>query len=113
MESPRVGILRMPGDYLKLYSIRMADWKEPVRKPEPDGTIRAALGANAPEWMICRERPLVTEERDADGIYLRVIGSDAFDLPATVYYVPLPEFDGETLTISSGAYRLMMERIVK
>lgn len=113
MENARIGRLRLPDDYLKLYYIRMADWKQPVRRPEPEGSLRHSLGGDAPEWMICRENPMVTEERDPRGIYLRIMGSDAFDLPATVYYVPVPEFDGETLTISSGAYRLMMERIVK
>lgn len=103
------GLLRMASDYLRLYSVSLADWKEPVRAPEPENSLRRSLGANLPRWMICRERPMVLEERDSEGIVLKVYGSDAFDLPAVVYYIPFPEFDGETLTISRAAYHRMLQ----
>lgn len=110
-ESPRSALLRMPSDYLKLYSIRMADWNENVTSVEPSDSLRRILGANAPEWMICRKNPMVTEERDEQGLSLRVIGSDAFDLPATVYYIPLPKVEDDSLTISKGAYYKMLQML--
>ena len=97
-------VLRMPDDYLRLYSLRMGDWKEPVRKVEPEGSLRYVLGANAPEWMICSERPMVTEKRDATGITLRVYGSQSMSAPPELLYVPLPTFDGETLTLQRSVY---------
>ena len=100
--------IRMPDDYLKLYTLKMDDWKEAVTEPEPEGSLRRQLGRRAPAWMVCGENPMVTEERDAEGVYLRVAGSDAFDLPFTLLYVPVPAFDGETLTISKAAYLALM-----
>ena len=109
METPRIARVRMPDDYLAFHSLRMADWKEPLRSPEPVEALRWALGGNAPEWMICTERPMVKEERDAEGLWLKVYGSEAFDLPANILYVPIPEFDGETLVISRAAYLRMIK----
>lgn len=103
------GVARMPPDYLKLYSLRMQDWKEPVREVEPMESLRWALGANAPSWMICPHRPMVVEERDADGIFLKIYGSSALSSNASILYVPLPCFDGETLTMSRAAYLKMMQ----
>lgn len=110
--SGNCGLQRMPPDYLRLYSLQMADWKEPLRAVEPDGTLRSELGARAPQWMICHERPMVKEQRDTEGICLKVYGSEAFDLPATVFYIPFPEFDGQWLTISRGAYYIMLRSII-
>lgn len=99
------GILRLPSNYLKLHSLRMNDWKEPLTAVEPPDSLRRHLGAGAPGWMICKENPMVTEASDADGLYLKIYGSDAFDLPFRLLYIPYPECDGETLTISGAAYR--------
>ena len=101
----------MPSDYLKLYSLRMPDWKEAVRAVEPSGSLRAALGANAPRWMICAERPMVTEHRDDAGIFLRVLGSRSETPTKELYYIPLPAFDGDTLTISKAAYHIMLSSL--
>lgn len=101
---------RMPADYLRLVSVRMADWKEPLTCPEPPGSLRDALGANAPAWMTCRCRPMVREERDADGISLKIYGSSAGASAGTgtIVYAPVPTIDGEWLVISSAAYRRMI-----
>lgn len=110
-EVPEVGVprYRMPNDYLMFYSLRMADWKEPLEAVEPADSLRRALGARAPAWMVCRDHPMVVEERDADGIVLKVYGSDAFDLPASILYVPQPTVVGDVLRISRGAYwRLLL-----
>ena len=104
-------ILRLPSDYLKFYSLRMPDWKEAVRTLEPSDSLRSALGANAPPWMICAERPMVTEHRDAVGIFLRVLGSKSESSTKELYYIPLPAFDGDTLTISKAAYHTMLNSL--
>lgn len=114
-EVPQRGVprYRMPDDYLMFYSLRMADWSEPVEAVEPEGSLRRGLGARAPLWMVCRERPMVLEERDGDGIVLKVYGSDAFDLPASILYVPRPAVEGDTLRISRGAYwRLLLQETI-
>ena len=113
LELDKRGVItaRMPDDYLRLYSLRMADWTEPVRQPEPRESLRWWLGANAPGWMCCKEHPMVVEDRDAGGIVLRVYGSEACDLPATLLYVPVPLFDGNTLVISRAAYYEMLETL--
>ena len=105
-------ILRMPSDYLKLYSLRMSDWKETVMATEPSGSLRAALGANAPRWMICAKRPMVTEQRDSSGIFLRILGSRSERAAIELYYIPLPSFDGDILTISKSAYHTMLSFLV-
>ena len=108
-----VMILRMPENYLKLHSLRMADWKEPVREPEPEGSLRSVLGANAPKWMICAERPMVTEHRDAAGISLRVYGTASVAIPREMLYVPRPEFDGENLSLPGAAYPALLRILVE
>ena len=108
-----VRILRMPADYLRLHSLRMADWKEPVRNTEEASTLRYALGANAPAWMVCRERPMVCEYRDPGGVFLRVYGSNSNSAPLHLMYVPLPSFDGENLQISIAAYRRMLKTLCR
>ena len=102
------GIIRLPSDYLSFYSLKLKDWKEELTAIEPPDTLRRALGSNAPPWMICSERPMAIEERDSEGLFLKIYGSDAFDLGATLFYAPRPEFDGEILTISQAAYYLML-----
>lgn len=101
--------VRLPDDYLKLHSIRMDDWAEPLRRTEPEDSLRRALGANAPQWMICRQNPMVVEERDKEGLYLKIYGSSSTDRPAELLYIPRPLFDGEILTIGEAAYRRMLE----
>lgn len=105
--------VRMPADYLRLYALRMEDWREALREVEKPTTLRGMLGANAPAWMICRERPMVSESRDASGVMLRIYGSRSFSPPTELIYVPLPAFDGERLTISSSAYRLMLTALAE
>ena len=109
-EAGGVLVVSMPDDYLKLYSLRMADWKESVRSVEPPGTLRYELGANAPEWMVCADRPMVCEQRNAEGIRLRIFGSRSEAPPGELLYVPIPDFDdGDSLVISASAYRLMLK----
>lgn len=97
-------IVRMPEDYLKLYSLRMADWKEAAIATEPEESLRNKLGADAPAWMTCRHNPMVREMRDSGGVFLQVFGSDSAGTEAELTYIPRPAFDGEYLTISRKAY---------
>lgn len=106
-------IIRVPSDYLKLCSLQMADWAEPLREVEPTDSLRWALGGDAPEWMICPKRPMIREERDAKGVFLRVYGSQAADLSARLTYVPAPVFDGETLTVSRSAYLRALSSLIR
>lgn len=103
--------VRLPDDYLRLYSLRMQDWREPVREPERSDSLRWRLGGNAPEWMCCTEHPMVVEDRDAAGMMLCVYGSEAYDMPATLLYVPFPSFDGNVLTISRASYRRIFDEL--
>ena len=103
-------VLRMPDDYLKLHSLQMEDWKEKVTATEPEDTLRYALGANAPAWMICAERPMVKAERDSEGIALRVYGTRSTSPPLRLTYVPRPAFDGETLRVSAAAYHRLLQQ---
>ena len=100
--------VRMPADYLKLHTLRMSDWNEALTEVEPEGSLRRALGANAPEWLICRERPMVTEGRDTEGIYLKIYGSESGKAPAELLYVPLPRLENDTLVISEAAYSIFL-----
>ena len=95
---------RAPSDYLRIYSLRMADWREPVWRPEEPGSLRHCLGANAPAWMVCPERPMVIEERDHEGVLFKLYATAEPDIPARLRYIPLPVFDGEFLIISQSAY---------
>lgn len=106
-------ILRMPDDYLRLHTLRMADWRESLYATEPFGSLRGALCANAPAWMFCTCRPMVREQRDAAGPYLRVFGSRSSSPPVTCLYVPRPSFDGTTLTLPAAAYIPTLESIKK
>lgn len=101
--------IRLPNDYLKLHTLRMSDWNEPVTETEPDGSLRGTLGRNAPKWMACRHNPMVREERDVDGLFLRVYGSTAEETETELIYVARPYFDGEYLTISRAAYRELLK----
>ena len=104
----------LPDDYLRLYSLRMADWKEPVYDTEPADSLRWILGANAPKWMICRHRPMAGEDREAGVRILKVYGSEATGVRAyTLLYVPRPQLDGEELAISRAAYYKMMKNITE
>lgn len=100
--------LRMPSDYLMLYSIRMDDWKESVTAIEPAESLRAQLGANAPAWMVCRHKPMVLQERDAEGIYLKVYGTDSEKAPLELLYVPVPAVKYGNLNISYASYGIML-----
>lgn len=102
--------VRLPDDYLRLHALRMTDWREPLTGPEPSGSLRRALGAHAPAWMICQCHPMVTEEADAHGSFLKVYGSQG--QVAEFLYVPRPSFNGETLTISRAAYRPMLQLLL-
>ena len=104
-------IFRMPDDYLKLHSLKMADWEEDVTEVEPADSLRYALGANAPEWMVCAERPMVKEVRDSLGIALHVYGSRRQGRAEQLLYVPRPAFDGEHLTISRAAYLTLLKNL--
>lgn len=105
--------LRLPADYMMLYSLRMEDWREALTEVEPVDSIRWALGADAPDWMYCTCRPMVKEERDSEGPYLKVYGSGSDNPPAELLYVPRPVFDGATLTISRASYSLMLANLAK
>ena len=107
--SNKFGKLYLPEGYLKLVSVKLYDWEEPVRATESENSLRRELGANAPSWMICRHNPMVTEERDEKGRYLKVYGSDAFEEGYELVYVPNPEFTAGDLTISRSAYFKMLK----
>ena len=96
--------IRLPSDYLLFYSLRMQDWSEPLTALEPEGTLRRALGARAPAWMVCRHRPMAVEERDAEGRYLKVYGTEAAEQPYELLYVRRPAFDGVVVTLPEAAY---------
>lgn len=106
-------LIRLPSDFLKLCSIWMADWREPVYDVEPSGSLRRILGANAPGWMVCPHRPMVCEDCDADGPFLRVFGSRSSGASARLLYMPRPAFDGETLKICASAYQPMLRLLLE
>ena len=99
----REGILCIdaPKDYLRFISLKLSDNPEPVKRPEREG-LRYSLGASAPPWMITPANPMVTEHPSPESTTLRIYGSAGG--PVILTYVPMPEFDGVTLTISRHAY---------
>lgn len=101
--------IRMPDDYLMLYSLKMPGWLEPLTAVEPPGSLRGALGAAAPAWMTCPHRPMALEGRDTQGVFLRVLGLGSGITPEHLLYVARPTFDGNYLTISSKAYPLILK----
>lgn len=105
------GYIALPDDFLKFYLLRMADWREPVRALEPEDSLRRALGANAPSWMIAPCRPMVTLERKDSGLHLRVLGTTADS--RELRYVPRPLVNGDTLTICENAYPLLLSLLDK
>ncbi|MCH5217328.1 MAG: hypothetical protein J1F07_02050 [Muribaculaceae bacterium] len=100
--------VRLPSDFLRLHTLRMADWKDAVHSVEQQGTLRQALGAAMPQWMACPEKPLVMLRRDTRGPYLSVRGSRATEALSLIF-VPQPVLDGDTLTLSRAAYPLLLE----
>lgn len=106
--------LRLPSDYLRLYSLRMEGWKEDVREPEPAGSLRDRLGMRCPDWMACTDNPLVKEGRDADGPYLMVKGVSGMpSSPELLLYVPKPRLTEKKLRISGAAYPRLLELLVR
>ena len=103
--------IRLPDDYLKLHTLLMPDWREPVKRTEPGDSLRWALGAEMPDWMVCRGRPMVVEDSDGEGKLLKVYGTTAAR-PSKLLYVPRPHFDGTTLTISGAAYEAMKGQFI-
>lgn len=101
--------VRLPGDYLRMLSLRMDDWDEPLRGPEPEDSLRRKLGRNAPAWMTCRHRPMAVERRDSGGLTLEVYGTGVTH--GELLYIPRPRFDGARLTVSTAAYREMWSDI--
>lgn len=104
-------VITLPDDFLKFYMLDMDDWKEPVFGLEPEASLRRQLGAEAPSWMICPHKPMVLLERSGDSCYLRVFGTGG--ITHELRYIPIPEFDGETLVISEGAYGTMLSFLLK
>lgn len=47
--------LRLPSDYMRLYSLHMGGWKEAVTEIEPADSLRTLLGEGCPRWMACEE----------------------------------------------------------
>lgn len=105
----RYAIARMPDDYLRLHSLRMRDWREPLTETEPLESLRARLGGGAPAWMFCPRHPMVLEARDTEGVYLKIYGSRQLDVPAELLYVCTPKIDGDQLEIAASAYHRMLE----
>ena len=106
--------LRLPEDYLRLHTLRMYGWKDSVTRVEPPGTLRDSLRGRAPAWMNCPDNPLVVEERDAAGPFLRVYGCPkATERPEQLLYVPEPCIVGDDLKISKAAYRRMLELLIQ
>ncbi|MCH5214374.1 MAG: hypothetical protein J1E97_04215 [Muribaculaceae bacterium] len=104
-------IARLPSDYLKLHTLRMKDWAEPLLAAEPADSLRARLGSDAPGWMVCRHRPMVVEARDTEGLYLKIYGSRKLDTAAELLYVPRPRIEGDEIVISEAAYQEMLKNL--
>lgn len=109
-----VGRIPLPDDYLRLYSLLMSGWSQPVDHPESRATLRGSLGTRCPSWMACQENPLVMEERDESGKFLTVKGvAGRPESPLQLLYVPLPHFTEKKLRISAAAYPRLLEKLVK
>lgn len=104
----KYAIARLPADYLKLHTLMMDDWREPLTTVEREG-LRAELGSAAPDWMICPCRPMVREASDSEGKYLKIYGTRETGRPSELEYIPMPRIEEECLVISSAAYHKMLE----
>lgn len=97
----------LPDDFLRLHTLQMSDWREPLHCVEPEGTLRSLLGANAPAWMACSERPLVLLRRDDSGPSLRIFGTNS-DTIVRLLYVAKPLLTDATLTLPSASYPILL-----
>ena len=104
--------ISLPDNYLRLYSLKLAGWKEAVSDTEPEGSLRCRLGANTPFWMACNENPLVIERRDTRGHYLHVCGvTTAKPVVEHLLYVVKPSVSNDTLRISAAAYPRLLDKL--
>ena len=100
----RVGEVRLPDDYLRLYYLKLEEWCEAVRRVEPKDSLRDRLRGMMPAWMACDHRPMVVEINDEIGKKLRIYGGSRKSRKATVLYIPVPLLSDGGLRISTCAY---------
>ena len=87
---------KLPVDFMRLHSLRMADWPAPLSEESPGDRLLAALGDRAPKWMLRPLTPMlyVTPDSYGEGANLW-FGPTSTSQPITALYVPRPVYEPE------------------
>lgn len=84
----------LPKDFLRLHSLWMPDWGNPIGEESPPDTLRQQLGDTAPDWLATRtSRPIYRIIDMGGGSKELWFGPTKHRRPRAACYVPRPEFD--------------------
>lgn len=89
------GVYDLPKNFLRLHSLRMADWPCTLSDEKRGDAQRLALGDVAPEWMRRRpRRPWVLLDRVGE-LTRMTFGGTQRRMPAQAAYIPRPRYEEE------------------
>lgn len=91
----------LPGDFLRLHTLWMPDWPEPLSEERPGDPLRLALGENAPPWLAKRSaRPMLRIIAAGDNSSATLwFGPSSLSSPRAALYVPAPRYESDEGTL--------------
>ena len=114
VDSEGVGVLILPADFQRLVSLKMSDWRRPVKKiTDTDSNEYPMQGSKWPGIRGTPERPVVTAGFNHDGKRcLRLFSCTSSSQPEYLIYQGIPEVsNSDSMEIPSSLYFKLVREI--